>query len=129
MFRKLIRERRCLIPVRDGGAYRRSGIGSALERAAEAAGYTTRSPGAKHAPASGLTAKDLRPFAAKAADKQGYTLEQLKIALAHTSVTTTEGYVRQHTTPTSAITLRLPARPAKNPSIGPMQAVPFRTEG
>ena len=102
-----------VIQSRDGGAYMRSGISSAIERAAEAAGYTTRAPGAKHAPASGLTAKDLRPLAAKAAEKQGYTLEQLKVALAHTSVTTTEGYVRQHTTPTSAITLRLPPRPSK----------------
>jgi hypothetical protein len=47
------------------------------------------------------------------AEKQGYTLEQLKVALAHTSVTTTEGYVRQYTTPTSAVTLRLPPRPGK----------------
>lgn len=102
-----------VIQARDGGAYTRFGIRSALDRAAEAAGFTTRAPGTMRAPASGLTAKDLRPYAAKAAQKQGYSLEQIKVALAHTSVTTTEGYVRQHGTPVSAVHLHLPARPKK----------------
>jgi integrase len=101
------------IQTRDGGGYTRYGVRSALDRAAEAAGYAVRTPGAKRARASGLTAKDLRPYAASAAKRQGYTLEQLKEGLAHTSITTTEGYIQQHTTPVSAVQLRLPVRPEK----------------
>jgi integrase len=102
-----------VIQTRDGGAYTRFGVRSALDRAAEKAGYTARAPGAKRAPASGLTAKDLRPYAASAAKRQGYTLEELQVALAHTSVTTTEGYVQQHATPVSGVHLRLPTRTSK----------------
>lgn len=94
-----------------GAPYTRFGIRSAFDRAAEAAGLTTRPDGAARAPASGLTAKDLRPYATTVAKRQGYTLEQLKVALAHTSITTTEGYVQQHSTPVSEVRLQLPNRP------------------
>jgi integrase len=103
-----------VVQTRDGGRYTRYGIRSALDRAAEKAGYTVRAPGAKRAPASGLTAKDLRPYAAKVAKRQGYSIEQLQVALAHTSVTTTEGYARQHITPVSAVTLHLPMHPDRH---------------
>jgi hypothetical protein len=51
-----------------------------------------------------------RSFAASCAKAQGYSLEQLKAGLAHTTITTTEGYVQRHTTPVSEIVLTLPPR-------------------
>jgi hypothetical protein len=83
--------------------------GGLLERSAQF-GRPGGEPG-EEGPASGLTAKDLRPYATSKAKEQGYSLEELKIGLAHTSVTTTEGYVQQHSTPVSQVTLRLPRRP------------------
>lgn len=62
---------------------------------------------AVNGPRSGLTAKDLRAYAASCAKAQRYTLEQLKAGLAHTTITTTEGYVQQHTTTVSEVTLTL----------------------
>jgi integrase len=97
-----------VIQTRDGGQYTRFGIRSAIDRAAIRAGLAKKD-GAR----SGLTAKDLRPYAASLAKRQGYTLEQLKEGLAHRSITTTEGYVQQHATPVSEVALRLPPRPDK----------------
>lgn len=86
----------------NGSTYTRSGIYSAYRRADEAlhGGKTT-----------GLNPKALRPYASTAAKQQGYGLEQLQVALAHTSVTTTEGYVQKHEMPVSEIRMRLPERP------------------
>jgi integrase len=101
-----------LIQTAQGSGYTASGIRHALDRAAEIAGLAPpRKPGQAKPSASGYTAKDLRPYAASVAKRQGYTLEQLKVGLAHTSITTTEGYVQQHTTPVSAVLLKLPTRP------------------
>ncbi len=97
-----------VIQTRKGGPYTAFGIRSAIDRAAIRAGYATA-----NGPRSGLTAKDLRAFAASCAKAQGYTLEQLKAGLAHTTITTTEGYVQQHTVPVSEVTLTLPPRPEK----------------
>lgn len=97
-----------VVQTRDGSPFTRFGIRSAIDRAAIRAGYATQG-GTR----SGLTAKDLRPYATSVAKRQGYTLEQLKAGLAHRSITTTEGYVQQHATPVSEVALRLPARPAK----------------
>jgi integrase len=79
-----------VIQTRSGGPYTAFGIRSAIDRAAIRAGYA-----AANGPRSGLTAKDLRAYAASCAKAQGYTLEQLKAGLAHTTITTTEGYVQQ----------------------------------
>jgi hypothetical protein len=73
---------------------------------------------ARKGPRSGLTAKDLRAYSASCAKAQGYTLEQLKAGLAHTTITTTEGYVQQHTTPVSEVTRSLPPRPGKRRNLG-----------
>lgn len=88
-----------VIHTRQGTAYTRSGVYSAIRRAAEQLGAT------------GLNPKDLRPYAASRAKQQGASLEQLKIALAHTSITTTEGYVQQHTVPVSPVVVTLPEKP------------------
>jgi integrase len=97
-----------VIQTREGSPFTRFGVRSALDRAAIRAGYAT-----KGGPRSGLTAKDLRPYATSVAKRKGYTLEQLKAGLAHTSITTTEGYVQQHATPVSEVALDLPPRPDK----------------
>lgn len=94
-----------VIQTRKGGPYTAFGIRSAIDRAAIRA-------------RSGLTAKDLRAYSASCAKAQGYTLEQLKAGLAHTTITTTEGCVRQHTTPVREVTLALPPRPAKHRNLG-----------
>jgi len=44
------------------------------------------------------------------ADKQGYSMKELKTGLAHTIMATTESYVHQHSTPVSSIRLRAPER-------------------
>jgi integrase len=102
-----------VIQTRKGAPYTAFGIRSAIDRAAIRAGYAT-----ERGPRSGLTAKDLRAYSASCAKAQGYTLEQLKAGLAHTTITTTEGYVQQHTTPVSEVTLSLPPRPGKRRNLG-----------
>lgn len=57
-----------------------------------------------------LNPKSLLPFASTAAKKQGHTLEQIKVGRAHTSITTTEGYIQHHDTPVSEVMLILPPR-------------------
>lgn len=93
-----------VVHTRRGTAYTRSGIYSAIMRAAKAIDAT------------GLNPKDLRPYAASRAKAAGYTLEQLKVGLAHTTITTTEGYVQQHTVPVSQIVMSLPPKKAPKKS-------------
>ena len=101
-----------VIQTSNGSPYTASGIRGALGFAAEAAGLAPpRKSGQQKPNASGFTAKDMRAYAASSAERQGYTLRQLQLGLAHTSITTTEGYVQQHKTPVSEVALRLPERP------------------
>lgn len=90
-----------VIHTRQGASYTRSGIHSAYRRADEEL----------HGKAIGLNPKALRPFAVTVAKKRGYTLDQLQIGLAHTSQSTTEGYVQRHDVPVSEVTLELPEKP------------------
>ncbi len=90
-----------VIQTGDGDAFTRSGIYSAYMRADKAL------HGGKPI---GLNPKSLRPYAATTATKQGFSKEQLQVALAHTSIATTEGYVHQHEVPLSPIALRPPKR-------------------
>jgi len=92
-----------VIQSSDGDAFTRSGIYSAYLRADQAL------HGGKPI---GLNPKSLRPFAATAAKKQGFSMEQLQVALAHTSITTTEGYVHQQEVPVSPVHMNLP-KPGK----------------
>ena len=91
-----------LIHTRQGASYTRSGIHSAYRRADEELHGGT---------SIGLNPKALRPFAATVAKKRGYRLDQLQIGLAHTSQSTTEGYVQQHEVPVSEVVLVLPDLP------------------
>lgn len=89
-----------VIHTRQGDSYTRSGIHSAYRRADEDI----------HGKATGLNPKALRPFAVTVARKQGFSLDQLQVGLAHTSQQTTEGYVQQHDVPVSEIAMTLPER-------------------
>lgn len=92
-----------VIHTRQGTAFTRSGIYSAYRRADEAL----------HGPENviGLNPKALRPYALTSAKKIGFGIEQLQVGAAHTSLTTTEGYIQAHEVPVSAVNLALPVRP------------------
>jgi integrase len=100
-----------IIHTRQGTAYTRSGIYSEYRRAD--ADIVGKDAAGEQRPVLGLNPKALRPYAATAAKRQGFKIEQLQVGLAHSSITTTEGYVHQHETPLSSIILQLPVRPAK----------------
>jgi integrase len=88
-----------LIHTRDGRPFTASGIRSALKRAMKRAGVT------------GFTSRDLRPSSATAAEKAGYSVRQIQVALGHTELATTDGYLRDHSSTTSEVVLELPKRP------------------
>ncbi len=58
----------------------------------------------------GYNLRDVRPMAATEAERQGYSTEDLRKGLAHTTVTTTEGYLRDRLTVESPVRLTLPRR-------------------
>jgi integrase len=64
----------------------------------------------KRAGLSGYALKDIRPMATSAAERLGYSLGELRKALAHTSVETTETYLRDRMAVESPVTLTLPPR-------------------
>ncbi len=81
-----------------GAAYTKTGLISAWVRARKAVGL------------SGLTWKDLRAKALTDAERGGHALEELRKTAAHTTVTTTEGYLRQYREVLSTVELTLPDR-------------------
>ena len=87
-----------VIHTEHGQPYSASGVRSAFARAAKRAGVT------------GLTLKDIRSKAASDAKKQGYTVEQIQVALAHTDSATTRDHIRGQDLPISAISIKLPKR-------------------
>jgi hypothetical protein len=98
-----------LIQTSDGSPYTRSGIYSAYRRADEE--IVGKDAKGKQRPLIGLNPKSLRPYATTAAIRAGYNLPQLKIALAHMSEATTEGYVQGHGVPVSEVAMELPKKP------------------
>lgn len=98
-----------VIQTTAGTAYTATGISSAYERA-DAKLHTPT--GAEKPERLGLNPKSLLPYAVTRAKRVlGYSLEQLKDARAHTSITTTEGYVQMHDTPVSQVRMTLPEKP------------------
>lgn len=85
----------------NGDPYTASGIRSIFNRAQKAVGL------------SGFTTKSIRPYAASVARRMGYTKEQIQVGLAHTTMSTTEGYLDRHAESVSVITLTLPEPPKK----------------
>lgn len=59
----------------------------------------------------GVTTRDVRPFALTEAERQGYRIEDLRKAAAHTTIGTTEGYLAQYRDVESSIRLALPEKP------------------
>jgi len=62
----------------------------------------------KRASVSGITLKDIRAKAATDAKDSGYSEEQIKVGLAHTSSSTTRDYIRSRNVPISEVILKLP---------------------
>lgn len=91
-----------VIHTEHGQPYTASGVRSAFMRAAERAGV------------KGVTLKDIRPKAATDAKKQGYSVEQIQVALAHTEESSTLGYLRDQPAPVSEVILKLPKRKKLN---------------
>ena len=87
-----------VIHQRNGSPYAKTGIGSAWKRACQ------------RAHVDGVTTRHMRPKATTDALEQGSSLEALQTMLAHTTRSTTEGYVREHTVPTSIVRMDLPKR-------------------
>lgn len=87
-----------VIHALDGSPYTMSGIRSAWVRACRRAGVAN------------ATIKDLRAKALTDAERAGYSIEQLRTAAAHSSVTTTEGYVKTFREPVSAVELEIPSK-------------------
>lgn len=88
-----------VIHTSTGTSYTRSGIYSAYRRA-DAALHNGQP--------IGLNAKDIRAYAATAAENQGHSLRAIQRRLAHATQGTTEGYIHQHDTPVSDLAVRLP---------------------
>lgn len=93
-----------VIQTSDGARYTRSGVYSAYLRA----DIALHGKDGK----LGLNPKALRPYAATSAVKQGFTREQIREGLVHTTIKTTEGYIQHHDVPVSALMLALPVRRA-----------------
>lgn len=87
-----------VIHQKSGHGYTRYGIHSAFKRAAARAGVT------------GVNPKSLRSFAATEAKRQGYTLDEIQVALAHSTAGTTEGYIRQHEVRRSVVEVKIPPK-------------------
>jgi integrase len=80
----------------DGSPYTMSGIRSAWQRAC------------KRAKVENATIKDLRPKALTDAKRAGYGVAALQVTAAHSSIVTTEGYLRAFEEPVSTVELVLP---------------------
>lgn len=90
-----------VIHARDGSRYQSDGILSYYLRAERKISPTKR---------LNLNPKALLPYAVTTAMRQGVTLRQMQVGRAHTSITTTEGYIQQHDVPVSEVRLALPPR-------------------
>jgi integrase len=88
----------CRFVIHTGGgtAFTRSGIYSAFIRAGQRVGI------------EGINPKSLRSFAATAAKQLGYSLEELQAGLGHTTIGTTEKYIRKNEIRRSNVRLKLP---------------------
>ncbi|MDZ4056035.1 MAG: tyrosine-type recombinase/integrase [Polynucleobacter sp.] len=87
-----------VIHTEHGQPYTAHGIGSSFDRAKERAGIL------------GVTLKDVRAKAATDAKDQGYSMQEIQIALAQADESTTRGYVRSREVPVSVVNLVLPKK-------------------
>jgi len=88
-----------LLQTTGGTAFTKSGMNSVWRRGCGKAGI------------EGVTTRDVRPFALTFAEKVlGHPLEDLRKAAAHTTMSTTEGYLDQYRQVVSPVTMVLPER-------------------
>lgn len=90
-----------IIQTQDGDGYSVHGIYHLWDNARQAAGLT------------GVTTRDVRPYALAAMKKLGFSEGEIQLAAAHTTFATTQGYLNQHRDRHSNARLPLPERPAK----------------
>jgi len=97
-----------VVHTEHGQPYTAGGIASLFKRACARAGVT------------GVTLKDIRAKAATDAKERGYGEAQIQVALAHTDLKTTRGYLRGRNLPVSELMMELPkeilAEPANIPT-------------
>lgn len=84
-----------------GSSYTRRGIYEMWKTACDAAGLT------------GVTTRDVRPFALTTAEAMGHSMEDLRKAAAHTTVDTTEGYIAGYREVISPVELQPPPKKQK----------------
>lgn len=89
-----------VIQDRTGSTYGRQGLFTMWKNARKAAGIT-----------AAVTTRDIRAFALTTAEKMGYALDDLRKAAAHTTTSTTEGYLDQYRQVVSPVRLAAPERP------------------
>ena len=90
-----------MIQTAGGGAFTKSGMNSVWRVACVKAEI------------KGVTTRDVRPFALTTAEKMAYRIEDLRKSAAHSTVTTTGGYLDQYRAVVSPVTMTLPERPKK----------------
>jgi len=89
-----------IIQTRDGDSYSKTGLYEVWRDALAAAGLAGRN----------ITTRDIRPFALATMEKMGIPLREIQLAAAHSTITTTEGYLDQHRERLSDVRLPLPPR-------------------
>jgi hypothetical protein len=107
-----------VVHQRDGSEYTASALRSAWRRAqphaVEAYRADCLAAGMDPDPGflNGATVKDLRAKALTDAERAGYSIEQLRIMAAHSSISTTEKYFKKRRVAVNQVTLSLPRKPA-----------------
>lgn len=89
-----------IIQTRTGDGYSKNGLYEVWRDAIDAAGYTGMN----------VTTRDVRPYALHMMEEMGYDLREIQKSAAHSSVTTTEGYLDQHRERLSDAWIPLPER-------------------
>lgn len=88
-----------VIQTAGGAPFTKSGLYSLWKRGCEKADVT------------GVTTRDIRPYALTTLKRMGYGIREIQEAAAHASVTTTEGYLAQYEQRVSKAMLQLPEKP------------------
>lgn len=61
---------------------------------------------------TGVTTRDVRPYALKCTEDVGADMREIQKAAVHASLTTTEGYLEQHRDRLVDVRLQLPQKPS-----------------
>lgn len=108
-----------VVHQRDGSEYTASALRSAWRRARPHAIAAYRrdclAQGIEADPAflNGATVRDLRAKTLTDAEREGYSLEQLKVMAAHTKISTTEKYFKERRVAVSRVVMSLPRKASR----------------